>query len=244
MALRYDRPTEGYTTRIPPGVTALRLAISEHFNIKRHEVIRSRERCAGQSSEHCVCRGIDFFTTDLTLGRRIFDFLVRHADTLGIQSVIFNHRQWGFGNWTERGGASSPHTDHVHVGQNLWSAANLTQGMVRLLLGQGDDDDMTPQQDLLLRRVALALGVADKDQSDARGWMADLHRELVSGAEQPPGSPQTGVGKLIRGIASGTTPVKASITVDSALIAQEIVKKLGPTMAADVAKAVIAEIAS
>lgn len=151
----YDRPTEGYTTHIPVGVAAFRKTTAEHWNIARTEVVRDLSRCRQRSSEHCVCRGIDEFVTG-ALGDEIFDWCLAHADPLGLQSVIFEHREWGFGLWSERFRAKADHMDHLHVGLNRWAAANLTEGMVRSHLG---GDDMTEEEHELLVAVADAIGV-------------------------------------------------------------------------------------
>lgn len=130
----YDRPTEGYTQKIPPGTAALRRYIGDHWGL-RTEVIRDRSRCQQQNSEHCVCRGIDAYTTDPIVGRAIFDWCVTNAERLGIQSVIWQDREWGFGDWRERHRAKRDHFDHVHVGVNRWGAHNISHAHLR-----GQDD--------------------------------------------------------------------------------------------------------
>lgn len=136
--LRYD-PPGAYTTKIPAGVAAFRRAVAEHFGIEETEVVRDKDRCDAQASEHCAARAVDAFTADLALGRRIFEWAIDQAPWLGVQSVIFNRRVWGFGDWSERRyTGKSPHTDHVHIGLNLWAAENLTPAMVRARLGEED----------------------------------------------------------------------------------------------------------
>lgn len=134
MALQYD-PPGSYTSTIPSGVTAFRNHLKKKYGFTRTEVIRDQSRCNQTNSEHCVCRGIDFFTTDLKLGRAVFLWCIANADRFGIQSVIFNRRVWGFGKWFERayspsGNATIEHRDHVHIGLNKWAAKNLTKALL------------------------------------------------------------------------------------------------------------------
>lgn len=135
MTLTYNPPDGSYTSSIPPGTAALRTYLKERFGFTRTEVIRDKSRCNQHDSEHCSCRGIDAFTTQFSVGRPVFDWAVANADRFGLQSVIFQHRQWGFGNWTERHRAKADHMDHVHIGLNKWAAKNLTLAMLR---GQED----------------------------------------------------------------------------------------------------------
>lgn len=130
MALKYD-PPGAYTSTIPSGTTAFRNHLKKKYGFVRTEVIRDKSRCNQTNSEHCVCRGIDFFTTDLKLGRAVFLWCIANADRFGIQSIIFNRRVWGFGKWYERAYTGpSPHTDHVHIGLNKWAAKNLTKALL------------------------------------------------------------------------------------------------------------------
>jgi hypothetical protein len=151
MALnRYDAPTGAYSSRIPPGMAAFRKVVSEHFGYTRSEIVRDASRCRQTRSEHCECGACDFFTTDLLKGRLLFDWLGKHADALGVQSIIFNRRVRGFGNPAERHYTGpSPHTDHVHAGLNRWARQYLTETDIRALLpGQPppQEDDLTPEQ--------------------------------------------------------------------------------------------------
>lgn len=136
MSPHYDPPTEGYTTAIPSGVKHIREGIAAFFGITRHEVIRDYSRCQHQNSEHCVCRGVDWYTTDIAKGTKMRKFLIFAADKLGIQAAIFNNIVWGYGRWEERSPASSPHTDHVHGGINKWGAKNVTRAMVDAALAE------------------------------------------------------------------------------------------------------------
>lgn len=146
----YDAPDGSYTSAIPPGMKAFRKVVGQHFGYARTEVIRDKPRCRQARSEHCECGACDFFTTDIPKGRSLFDWCVHEAERLGIQSVIFNRRVWGFGTWSERAYTGpSPHTDHVHVGLNRRARQHLTEQQVRdrLPVGPAPNPPAGPQED-------------------------------------------------------------------------------------------------
>jgi hypothetical protein len=131
----YDPPSGTYTSTIPPGIAAARRQLARHYGLSRTEVVRDRDRCARQRSEHCEARAIDAFSQFQPHRRLMFTDLVRLADTLGVQSVIADRRVWGFGTWTERDYTGpNPHTDHVHVGFTKHAARTLTDDYVRRAL--------------------------------------------------------------------------------------------------------------
>lgn len=139
-------------------------------------------------------------------------------------SWVCGHKEYA----TPPGRKPDPHSIDMHA----------FRARVAAILSQGDD--MTPEQDQLLRLIANAFGVSPANpNSDMRGWVADLHREVVSGAPQPVA--QDGIGKIIRGIRDGAIVVKANanVNIDPAAIADQIVQKLGPQLAQSVANAVI-----
>lgn len=134
--MKYDKETGEYTTDIPLGTDGFRKFVAKKFGFARTEVVRDRKRCLAKGSEHCECRAVDFFTTDVPKGREVFDWCVANAERYGIQSVIFNRRVWGFGKWSERDyRGPSPHTDHVHVGLNFKGAASFSE-----------EEAMTPEE--------------------------------------------------------------------------------------------------
>ena len=136
MIVLYDRPTEGYTTRIPAGTAALRQALGEVWGVARTEVVRDRARCVDTPSEHCVCRAVDVFASLYGARRGLFEVLVSHAAQLGVQSVIADGRVWGFGEAREREYTGpDPHTSHVHVGITRKAAATLSLDLCRSVLG-------------------------------------------------------------------------------------------------------------
>lgn len=141
----YDAPNGSYTSSIPPGTQAFRTFIAQKFGFTRTEVIRDKSRCNHTRSEHCECGAIDFFTTVTVKGRAVFDWCVKHEQATGVQSVIFQHRQIGFGNPTERHRDKADHLDHVHVGLNRWARANLTLEMLQGLDEEEDDMAQVPQ---------------------------------------------------------------------------------------------------
>lgn len=139
--MAYDPPNGSYTSKVPPGTQAFREAIAEYFGFTRTEVVRDRNRCVQQRSEHCECRGIDFFTIVFEVGRPLFNWCVANND-LGIQSVIFFRRVWGFGTPRERAYTGpSPHTDHVHVGLTRQAAQSLTKAQIQARLGGEEEDE-------------------------------------------------------------------------------------------------------
>lgn len=156
MALdHYDAPDGSYTSAIPSGTAAFRKVVAGNFGYTRSEVVRDKSRCNQQRSEHCECGAIDFFTTDPIKGRTLFNWCVRNADELGVQSVIFRDRQIGFGNPTERHREKRDHFDHVHVGLNRWARRNLTEDLVRRHLPE--EDELTPEQAKKLDEIWNAL---------------------------------------------------------------------------------------
>lgn len=174
---QYDSPNGSYTSTIPPGTRAFRAVIAEVFGFTRTEVVRDKSRCDATPSEHCECGAVDAFTTDFDKGRPFFDWCVTNADALGVQSVIFQHRQIGFGNPTERHRDKADHMDHVHVGLSRWARANLTEPFVRSLLPEEDDMFSDEDRDRLLRLEsrldALIVALGDKDPATAKAaWMS------------------------------------------------------------------------
>lgn len=122
-------------------------------------------------SEHAEGRACDVGLSasnpsHLVVAERICDWAVENAEKYGIQSVIWNRRVWGFGRWTWRDyhGASA-HTDHVHIGQNLWGAKGLWP--------DEQEDDLTPEQDARLRAIEekldkIFIGDFSKDPAAAK----------------------------------------------------------------------------
>ncbi|MEM9468473.1 MAG: hypothetical protein AAGA90_24100 [Actinomycetota bacterium] len=125
----------------------------------------------GQSSglsEHGEGRAVDiglnaFDAEDLAVGDQIAEAMVTHADALGIQSVIWNRRVWGYGRWFWRSyGGVNPHTDHLHIGQNWAGATTLTADQALDLLG----DHMSPELEAAIYAIRDAVAPEDFRQPD------------------------------------------------------------------------------
>jgi hypothetical protein len=132
----YDPPSGRYTSKIPSGTQSFRQLVANKFGYTRTEVIRDRSRCNQTRSEHCECRGIDLFTTDVNKGWNTFYWCIENADRYGIQSVIFRDGQWGFGRWSVYPRTKRDHYDHVHVGLNLKGAGTVVD----------EEDELTPEE--------------------------------------------------------------------------------------------------
>lgn len=102
-------------------------------------------------SEHTEGRALDYGLNandpnQKAIGDALCLWLVANADALGVQAVIWNRRVWGYGRWYWRHyGGRSPHTDHVHVGQNWWGAKNYKR--------THEEEDLTPEQDARLTKI-------------------------------------------------------------------------------------------
>jgi hypothetical protein len=160
-------------------MAAFRKVVAEVFGYSRTEVIRDRSRCARTRSEHCECGACDFFTTDVVKGRKLFDWCVKNANDLGIQSVIFNRRVVGFGNPNERSYTGpSPHTDHVHIGLKRNARRTLTREKVRGKITGAEEDwfDMATKQEL---KDAMREVLTEELAKDKWGILKPLYLHLT-----------------------------------------------------------------
>lgn len=139
MSPHYDPPSGLYTQSIPPGTAHVRQLLVQMFGFTRTEVVRDRSRCNAKGSEHCECRAIDAFTTDIAHGNEVFEWAIANAERYGIQSVIWRDREWGFGDWRIRHREKKDHYDHVHIGLNKKGAGAAPQ-----------EEDMTPEEHQML----------------------------------------------------------------------------------------------
>lgn len=179
MTLTYDPAIRGeWTGTIPPGTRNFKVEVARVFGYPRAEIVRDKSRCMSQSSEHCSCRACDFFTSNYQKGRLLFDWAVENADALGIQSVIFWRRVWGFGHWYERHyNGPSPHTDHVHIGLTRDAAKTLTVAKIKLYLpggGGSQEDDVRPED-----IKAIAEAVRDVELRDRVGHKPSTLGEIL-----------------------------------------------------------------
>ena len=69
-------------------------------------------------SMHGTGRALDIFTTRAAGGDEVANYLVRNANQLGIQLVIWNRTLWKVtpgGGSSRAYGGPNPHTDHIHA---------------------------------------------------------------------------------------------------------------------------------
>lgn len=110
-------------------------------------------------SEHAESRALDIGLNandpqDRAVADQICHDITSLAARLGVQSIIWNRRVWGYGRWYwRRYTGINPHTDHIHIGINRWAQVNLTPEFVRSVLST-KDGDMTPEQNDLLISVS------------------------------------------------------------------------------------------
>ena len=93
-------------------------------------------------SQHASGRALDVRTNaevaaELAYADGLCDWLVDHAEEIGLQSIIWNGRIWGGPSekwfWRPFSGRNK-HTDHVHFEINLAAGAGLTAGMLEELI--------------------------------------------------------------------------------------------------------------
>ncbi|MCA9607229.1 MAG: hypothetical protein KC619_16600, partial [Myxococcales bacterium] len=117
-----------------PGTNELREYLLERFpGIRNYGTYCCRQNSnrLDYLSVHAIGRAIDLGVplasgdADNTVGDEVANFLVEHAEYIGIQRVIWDHTFWngerGFG---ALGG--SPHIDHLHIELSVAGAARMT----------------------------------------------------------------------------------------------------------------------
>lgn len=159
----YDATGSRCSGKAQPGTLALRAAIRKLFpGIGDLGIYNCRPtRGGGSLSTHGEGRGWDAACNahnNLPLGDKLAATLVINAPELGIQRVIWNHRQWDSRAkaWRTYGGVN-PHTDHLHI-ELCWSSARdkpLTEKYINEVLGS--EDDLTPEQSKKLDEIWNAL---------------------------------------------------------------------------------------
>ena len=132
-----------------PGAKALEKVLMNHLGelFSNAHTYACRNAVGGSSfSEHAAGRAVDFMvhregTVEV---QRVADWLIANAADLGLQSVIYARKVWGYrrssyrsGQWRNYcsgnscgPGRKSPHDDHIHVGINLQASRELTEEMV------------------------------------------------------------------------------------------------------------------
>lgn len=148
-----------------PGTRALRDAIDDLFPlVGDYGIYNCRPSSGGGGlSTHGEGRGWDCALNannaeQKALGDKIAALLIKHHRALGIQRIIWNHREWDSQeqSWEAYHG-TSPHTDHLHI-ELCWEAARdnpLTVDYVKQVLGE--EEDLTDEQAKMLKEVWTAL---------------------------------------------------------------------------------------
>lgn len=151
-----------------PGTVALRDVILQLFpKLRSLGIYNCRPvRGGGSLSTHGEGRGWDcgcnaFDSQQLAMGNRIADLLIKNARKLGVQRIIWNHREWNVvrGTWQAYGcdapgSSKSHHTDHLHIELCWKSAAGkdaLTRSYVWMVLK--GEEEMTPAQEAKLDKA-------------------------------------------------------------------------------------------
>ena len=144
----------------------------------------------GTPSFHGVGRAIDLCSTNPELLDRTFDWLVANAANLGLNEVIAHGRIWRADNPAGvHAYTANQHNEHVHLALNLDGAAMRTPFFTEGRSSDGSgDDDMTPEQDRLLRDIHewVAQVTAPSAKPGDPPWVAlarkiqDLHEDLVA----------------------------------------------------------------
>lgn len=158
-------PTVEQPSRVPSGICqpgALRLSafLRGRFDLGDSGCYNPNSRTqSGGPSFHVAGQAIDLTanwhdTTEAARGVAAMQWAIDHADELNLQEAIFGHRiitsrRWGEG---VRFYAPTDHENHLHIALGAGPARNWAAGTTST-----GDDDLTPEQDRLLRDVHEAL---------------------------------------------------------------------------------------
>jgi len=132
MALVYNSsPLTSGSGSAMPGLSALWNYINQNFPGVRFGGIGRTSKIPGGSthSVHYEGRALDTMVDQLGAGRvamgdAIAAWAVANADALGVQEIVWNGMEWGFGTWSWRPRADpKDHWNHVHIGLNTTAAA-------------------------------------------------------------------------------------------------------------------------
>lgn len=109
-------------------------------------------------------------------GTALADQLRLHSAEIGVQCVIWNRRIWSGSypdaGWRRYSGVNA-HVDHIHLELTRAAAAALTSARVAQILtatSTSEEDDMTPEQDQLLRAVFQQLAGPGASPAKFTGW--------------------------------------------------------------------------
>lgn len=140
---QYDSVGSRCLGGVQPGAAALAQFVVANFPGTRCNIPGDIYACrpntanTSQKSVHSEGRALDIFVPVRSeLGDRLSRWLVENADRIGIQLVIWNHRDWSSRTrtWTSYGGPN-PHIDHNHV-ELCWQAARtLSAAQLRVASG-------------------------------------------------------------------------------------------------------------
>jgi hypothetical protein len=90
-------------------------------------------------SEHAAGRAFDAMLrrANDAVAQRLADWLARNAQKIGVQSVIYARRVWGYGRFTWRPYTGvAAHYDHIHVGINKVAATALTEALIETAMAE------------------------------------------------------------------------------------------------------------
>jgi hypothetical protein len=90
-------------------------------------------------SEHAAGRAFDamLIRANDAVAQRLAEWLARNAQKIGVQSVIYARRVWGYGkfSWRRYTGVAA-HYDHVHIGINKVAATSLTEELIERAMAE------------------------------------------------------------------------------------------------------------
>lgn len=136
MPTKYEPPTAAELRTVTgprPGTRALHDVLVWHYHgrgVRSGGIYNRRNRrgvlgplTVQGSSLHSVGRAVDLMTTDKAVHDEIFLRLIAAADQCGIVEVISWNRRWTPDKGVQPYRGTSPHRDHVHVGQSVDAAS-------------------------------------------------------------------------------------------------------------------------
>lgn len=184
MTVRYDRAT--HDSKGPrPGLVALVDHWKRTTGLGSLGIYNYRPVRGGQSlSLHAEGRAADLACNandarQRRLGDDYANWLTENAEALQVQQFIWNRRSWRPGRGWRAYSGVSPHADHLHVEMNRDGAGN-----VHPMLGGTapiEEDDLTPDENLMLQRASHDAGVA-KDQAASARVEAQAAKEFAGQA--------------------------------------------------------------
>ena len=135
MARKYEPPTAAELRTVTgprPGTRALHDVLVWHYHgrgVRSGGIYNRRPRrglsvlTPATASLHACGRAIDLMTTDKAVHDDIFLRCIAAADQCGIVEVISWNRRWTPDKGVQPYRGTSPHRDHVHLGQSVDTAS-------------------------------------------------------------------------------------------------------------------------